>query len=128
VETGVKFLLLAPVFHCEDIVTIRLLPTAWRWLDPRDKNRDQKLIFDIPQKDVLILKKIKLSAAEMNAIHSLENGAIEQKNNVNHIYHTREDIQEAVSGKGHLSGWIPIIMMIIRKIKLSDSTQEIEMI
>jgi hypothetical protein len=109
-------------------MVIKLLPTAWEWLDIRVKNRDRKLIFDIPQEDVLILNKIKLSAAEMNAIHSLENGAIEQKNNVNHIYHTREDIQEAAYGKEHLSCWIPIIMMIIRKIKLSDSAEEIEMI
>jgi hypothetical protein len=107
---------------------IRLLPTAWEWVGQRDKNRDQKLIFDIPQEDVLILNKIKLSKNEMDCIHLLENGAIERKNSVNSIYHSRKDIQEAVSGKSHLSGWIPIIMMIIRKIKLSDSAQEIEMI
>lgn len=107
---------------------VRLLPTAWKWLDPRDKYTDQEFIFNIPQKDVIILNKIKLSKEEMNTIHRLEDGTIENPGNVNHIYHSREDIREAVDGKRYLSCWIPIIMMIIRKIKLSASTEEIEMI
>lgn len=109
-------------------MTIRLLPMAWEWLGQRDENGDQKLIFDIPQEDVFILNKIKLSENEMYCIHLLENGTIEWKNTINRIYHSREDIQEAIYGKKYLSHWIPIIMMIIRKIKLSDLVEEFEII
>lgn len=107
---------------------VRLLPTAWKWLDPRDRERDQEFIFDIPQKDVILFLKIKLSKEEMNTIHCLERGVTSQPDNVNYIYRSRTDIVKAGCGKRYLTNWIPIIMMIIRKIKLSDSTEEIEMI